>query len=109
MWNFNSCIIVLFGNVSGLATRKCLEDNEWDDPDVTQCRRVEQIRLENRANQLFEIVQGRKSDERDQTQLFRTEVLENIADELDDIVIIEQPILPNDISSTTNTLDIIIS
>ena len=94
--------------ISGLATRKCLEDNKWDDPDVTQCRRVEQIRLENRAKQLFEIVQGRESDERDQTQPFETEVLENIADELDDIVAIEQPILPNDISSTANTLDIII-
>ena len=95
--------------MSGLARRKCLEDGMWDIPDVAECHNVEQIRLERRANELNSIVEGQKGDERDMTQTFRPEVVEDIAGGLEDITTTEQPLLPNDIDSTANTIDIIIS
>ena len=81
----------------------------WDIPDVAECHNVEQIRLERRANELNSIVEGQKGDERDMTQTFRPEVVEDIAEGLEDITTTEQPLLPNDIDSTANTIDIIIS
>ena len=48
-------------------------------------------------------------DDRDLTQTFMPEVVVDIANELNDITNISTPLLPNDVTSTANTLDIIIS
>ena len=48
-------------------------------------------------------------DDRDLTQTFMPEVVVDIANELNDITNTSTPLLPNDVTSTANTLDIIIS
>ena len=48
-------------------------------------------------------------DDRDLTQTFMPEVVVDIADELNEITNTSAPLLPNDVTSTANTLDIIIS
>ena len=76
---------------------------------MSQCRTVEQLRLEMRAEELASLVQNRFVNEsRDLTQTFMPEVVENIADELQEITNTTQPLLPNDVSSAANTLDTII-
>ena len=47
-------------------------------------------------------------DDRDLTQTFMPEVVVDIANELNDITNTSTPLLPNDVTSTANTLDIII-
>ena len=76
---------------------------------MSQCRTVEQIRLEMRAEELADIVENRfVNEDRDLTQTFMPEVVEDIADELQEITNTTQPLLPNDVSSAANTLDSII-
>jgi len=71
---------------------------------------VEQIRLEMRAEELNTLVTNTfVDDDRDLTQTFMPEVVVDIANELNDITNISTPLLPNDVTSTANTLDIIIS
>ena len=48
-------------------------------------------------------------DDRDLTQTFMPEVVVDIADELNEITNTSAPLLPNDVTSTANTLSIIIS
>ena len=48
-------------------------------------------------------------DNRDLTETFMPEIVVNIADELNDITNTSAPLLPNDVTSTANTLNIIIS
>ena len=94
----------------GIATRHCDENGDWEAPNVTQCRTVEQIRLEMRAEELNALVANMfVGDDRDLTENFMPEVVVNIADELNEITNTETPLLPNDVTSTVNTLDIIIS
>ncbi|XP_065903440.1 uncharacterized protein [Dysidea avara] len=93
----------------GLATRQCLGVDHWSTPDVSQCATVDQIRLEMRAEELRYIAQGIfVNEDRDLTQTFMPEVVEDIADELQEITNTTQPLLPNDVSSAANTLDAII-
>ena len=47
-------------------------------------------------------------DDRDLTQTFMPEVVVDIADELNDITNTSTPLLPNDVTSTANTLNIIV-
>ena len=76
---------------------------------MSQCRTVEQIRLEMRAEELADLVESRfVNEDRDLTQTFMPEVVEDIADELQEITNTTQPLLPNDVSSAANTLDSII-
>ena len=76
---------------------------------MSQCRTVEQIRLETRAEELVDIVEGRFSaEDRDLTQMFMPESVVDIADELQEITNTTQPLLPNDVSSAATTLDAII-
>ena len=94
----------------GIATRQCGENGDWEAPDVTQCRTVEQIRLEMRAEELNALVANMfVGDDRDLTENFMPEVVVDIADELNEITNTSAPLLPNDVTSTVNTLDIIIS
>jgi len=93
----------------GFATRQCSGNHTWDSPDVSQCRTVEQIRLETRAEELVQIIEGRFStNDRDLTQMFMPEFVVDIADELQEITDTTLPLLPNDLSSAANTLDAII-
>ena len=48
-------------------------------------------------------------DNRDLTETFMPEIVVDIADELNDITNTSAPLLPNDVTSTANTLNIIIS
>ena len=63
-----------------------------------------------RAEELNNLVANTFVDEdRDLTQTFMPEVVVDIADELNDITNTSNPLLPNDVTSTANTLNIIIS
>ena len=63
-----------------------------------------------RAEELNDLVASVFVDEdRDLTQTFMPEVVVDIADELNDITNTSAPLLPNDVTSTANTLNIIIS
>ena len=62
-----------------------------------------------RAEELNDLVeQAFVDDDRDLTQTFMPEVVVDIADELNDITNTTTPLLPNDVTSTANTLNIII-
>ena len=77
---------------------------------MSECQTVEQIRLEMRAEELNNLVTSTFVDEdRDLTETFMPEVVVDIADELNDITNTSAPLLPNDVTSTANTLNIIIS
>ena len=106
----HSCI---FFNVNkGLASRRCVSDDQWASPDVSQCQTIEQIRLLMRAVELSNLVNNTiTSENRDLTVMFMPEILVEIATELDEITnpSESQPLLPNDISSSAITLDIIIA
>ena len=94
----------------GISTRQCNQDGDWETPNVSQCRTVEQIRLEMRAEELNTLVANTfLADDRDLTVVFMPEVVEEIADELNEITNTSTPLLPNDVISTANTLNIVIS
>ena len=62
-----------------------------------------------RAEELNDLVASTFVDEdRDLTETFMPEVVVDIADELNDITNTSAPLLPNDVTSTANTLNIII-
>ena len=62
-----------------------------------------------RAEELNNLVANTFVDEdRDLTQTFMPEVVVDIADELNDITNTSTPLLPNDVTSTANTLNIIV-
>ena len=94
----------------GFATRQCNENGDWEDPDVSECQTVEQIRLNMRAEVLNNLVLNMFVDEdRDLTQTFMPEIVVELADELNEITNTTTPLLPNDVISTANTLNIIIA
>ena len=97
------CIVV------GIATRKCNNNGNWENSDVLQCQTVEQIRLEMRAEELNTLVSNIFVDEeRDLTQAFMAEVVVDITNELSSITNTSAPLLPSDVMSATNTLNIVI-
>ena len=71
---------------------------------------MEYLRLEMRAEELNTLVTNMfVDDNRDLTQTFMPEVLVDIASELNNLTDTSTPLFPNDIISTTNILNIIIS
>ena len=71
---------------------------------------MEQIRLQARAKELDRLIENIfSSDERDLTQVFMPELVVDIANDLNEIINTEAPLLPKDAASTANTLNIIIS
>ena len=71
------------------------------------CRTVEQARLQDQATEIQTIVANIQSDtNRDLTVLFDPQVVVDIADELGNIT--DTTLVPNDASTTANTLDIIV-
>jgi len=96
-------------HVKGLATRGCNDNGQWGTPDVSQCTTIEQTVLAMRAEELVTLVDRIfVNEDRDLTQTFMPEIVEDIADELQEITNTTQPLLPNDVSSAANTLDAII-
>ena len=62
-----------------------------------------------RAEELNNVVDSAfVDDDRDLTETFMPGVVVDIADELNDITNTSTPLLPNDVTSTANTLNIII-
>ena len=105
-----SVYIFTYVLIQGIATRQCDENGDWGSPNVSQCQTVEQIRLEMRAEELNDLVEHAFVDEdRDLTETFMPEVVVDIADELNEITNTSTPLLPNDVTSTANTLNIIIA
>ena len=99
----------MFYDTVGLARRECIANDTWGTPDVTECTTVEQIRLAMRSEELLVLVNSIfVSDDRDLTQTFMPEVVEDIAHELRDITNTTQPLLPNDVTSAANSLNVIL-
>ena len=93
----------------GFATRVCVSERQWGAPNVSECQTVEQIRLLMRAEELNELVNDIfTSDDRDLTQTFEAEIIVGITDDLADITNTTQPILPNDVNSASETLNIVL-
>ena len=92
-------MLLLLINI-GYVNRTCLLHDQWGLPDVLDCQRVEQIRLELRAEELS-LVDSLQSDD-DQREFG------DIVRELANITNSNQPIFPYDLCSITATLDIII-
>jgi len=59
--------------------------------------------LSNLVNVIFQ------AEERDLTQMFMPEVVVEIADDLETITNSTQPILPRDVASTAETLNVVIT
>lgn len=96
--------------IQGIATRQCDQYGDWESPDVSECQTVEQIRLEMRAEELNDLVTNVfVDDDRDLTENFMPEIIVEIADDLNNITDTSAPLLPNDVTSTASTLNIIIS
>jgi len=94
----------------GFANRTCIADDQWGNPNVSQCQTVEQIRLLMRAEELSELVDNIFSSEvRDLTQAFEPEIIVDITTDLEDITNTTQPILPNDVTSATETLSLVLT
>ena len=94
----------------GLAFRQCDQNGNWQSPNVSQCQTVEQITLQARAEELNTLVENTfVNNDRDLTQVFMPEDVADIANQLNEITNTSNPLLPNDVISTANTLDIIIS
>jgi len=97
---------------TGLATRKCVGEDEWSSPNVSQCQTIEQIRLMTRALELLDLVNNTFiADDRDMTVMFMPEEIVDITNELNEITDtnFSQPLLPNDVSSSAEVLDITIT
>jgi len=84
-------------SVIGYANRTCLKNNTWGPPDVLDCQRVAQMRLEIKAQELELFDQSVDSR-------FNPEDLEIISRDLANIT--NEPIFPNDLCLTAITLDI---
>jgi len=85
--------------------RNCSQNGQWNAPDVSNCSTAEQRMLETRAKKLVNLV---NNEDKNLTQAFIPEEVEDIADELQEITNTTQPLLPNDVSSAANTLDALI-
>jgi len=74
---------------------------------VSQCRTIEQLSLLVRAVELCDIVNNTFiAEDRDMTLMFIPEDAVDITIELDEITNISKPLLPNDVSSSAEVLDI---
>ena len=86
---------------TGLASRRCVSDDQWASPNVSQCETIEQTRLRMRTVELNNLVNAILSG--DMTVMFVPEDVVGITTELKDITNATQPLLPNDIISSANS------
>ena len=94
-----NCVLDFY--IIGYTNRTCLQNDFWGPPDVLDCRRVEHIQLEMKAQTLSGLIDGLTVDnQRD---------LRDIVMDLANITDSNQPIFPNDLCSTALTLDIMMA
>ena len=96
-------------HIVGLATRLCVGVDEWADPDISDCTTIEQIRLGAQIREIERIIANMFSNEtRDLTERFESQVVMNIARELNMVTNTSVPLVPNDIGQTNQTLGSIV-
>lgn len=79
----------------------------WSSSDVLDCRKMDQIKLETRAQELSLLY---SSSQTVNSTTFDPQDLEDIARELGDVTFNDDfPLFPNDLCSTAITLDMLIS
>lgn len=97
--------------VVGLAYRRCLDNGEWDMTiNVTQCHTVEVIMLRDRVSELNNILNNNTNNgSRDLTALFDITEVKVVSDELTILTNkSEDPILPNDLTTTNEIVTTLI-
>ena len=97
--------------VVGLAYRRCLLNAEWDVViDVSQCHTVELTLLDNRINELETILNDNTDNgTRNLTVMFDIMEVQIVSEELVILTDTSQgPILPNDLNTTNDILDVLI-
>lgn len=104
-------IVVLHFCFLGIAYRNCLSNAQWDVAiDVSQCQTVELTLLDNRAQQLQEILNANTAnDTRDLTVMFDIAEVQAVSEELTMLTDTSQgPILPMDVSTANDILTTLI-
>ena len=89
---------------AGLASRKCIGNNRWGSVSVSNCQTVEISRIESRAKELRNIVQKKYSRTSDMTHTFSIEIVLETIEQLENVTLASQPILPMDLSSIAKIL-----
>ena len=95
----------------GLAYRRCLPNTEWDVAiNVSQCHTVELTLLDYRVNELQEILDANMDNgTRNLTVMFDIMEVQAVSEELAMLTDVSLgPILPNDLNTTNDILDMII-
>jgi len=87
----------------GLATRRCVQDNQWDNNiNVTQCNTVELVLLNDRANDLGDTL-------RNNNNIINRDVLIEVQAISEELTILtdtpDTPLVPNDLSTTNSILN----
>ena len=93
---------------SGLAYRRCLSNAEWDVAiNVSQCHTVEYTLLDDRVNELQEILDANMDNgTRNLTVMFDIMEVQVVSEELTMLTDVSQgPILPNDLNTTNDILE----
>ena len=95
----------------GIAYRNCLSNAHWDVTiDVSQCQTVEFMLLDNRVQELQDILNSNTaSDTRDLTVMFDVAEVQAVSEELTMLTDTSQgPILPSDVSTANAILNTLI-
>ena len=95
----------------GIAYRNCLSNAYWDVTiDVSQCQTVEFMLLDNRVQELQDILNSNTaSDARDLTVMFDVAEVQAVSEELTMLTDTSQgPILPSDVSTANAILNTLI-
>ena len=95
-------------SITGLAYRRCLSNGEWDEAvNVSQCYTIEMISLNDRVNELQEILNVNTNNYT--IDVFDIMEMQAVSDELTMTTDTSlRPILPSDLSTTNNILSTII-
>ena len=94
---------------AGLASRECIDIDMWGDPDVSNCTTVEQTRLASQITDVQRVVANILNNEtRDLTERFESQLVINIASELNVVTNSSTPLVPNDVDQTDQTLGSIV-
>ncbi|XP_065894058.1 uncharacterized protein [Dysidea avara] len=92
---------------NGLASRTCLQDDQWDNNiNVTQCNTVESLLLNDRANELEDLL-------RNNNNTIDPNVLSEVQAISEELAILtdtpDRPLVPNDLNTSNSVLNTLIS
>ncbi|XP_065895642.1 uncharacterized protein [Dysidea avara] len=95
------------GDDNGLASRTCLQDDQWDNNiNVTQCNTVELLLLNDRANELEDLL-------RNSNNIVDPSVLSEVQAISEELAILtdtpDRPLVPNDLNTSNSVLNTLIS